>query len=157
MSVKLRSALAAAVLAGCQAAPALHPFTTDGCSMFPDRAPVGAADWCGCCVAHDLAYWRGGTEEERLAADRELERCVTDAVRDPVLATAMFAGVRVGGNPYFATPYRWAYGWPYGRGYQALDEREQAQAASLQAGYMAAHPVLACPTPARRPPVNPAP
>jgi hypothetical protein len=154
MPLPFESSLAAALLAGlagCAAAPApaLAPFTTDGCSLFPNRAPIGAADWCGCCVAHDLAYWRGGTEDERLAADRELERCVTDAVHEPALATAMFAGVRAGGSPYFVTPYRWAYGWPYGRGYQPLDARERAQAATLQAEYLAGAAAPMCPAPAR--------
>jgi len=116
--------------------------------MFPDRGPVGDADWCGCCVAHDLAYWRGGTEAERLAADRALERCVAGTARSSDLAGAMFAGVRAGGSPYLATSYRWGYGWPYGRGYRALGAQEQAQADALQAAYLARNPALQCPAPA---------
>ena len=30
-----------------------HPFTTDGCSMWPDDG------WAQCCVEHDFAYWCG--------------------------------------------------------------------------------------------------
>src|SRR5262245_15908951 len=35
-----------------------YPFTTDGCSTFPDGA------WKSCCVTHDYAYWCGGTAED---------------------------------------------------------------------------------------------
>lgn len=141
------SAALFAALAGCQSAPALQPFSTDGCSMFPDHALRGPADWCSCCVAHDLAYWRGGTEAERLAADQELQRCVQDSAHDPQLAAAMFAGVRAGGAPDFPTSYRWGYGWPYGRGYAPLAAREEAQADALRAAYLARSPGLACPKP----------
>jgi hypothetical protein len=140
-------ALAAALLAGlagCQGAPLLKPFTTDGCSMFPDRSLSGKTDWCACCLAHDLAYWRGGTAAERLAADRELEHCVTTASGSPALAETMLAGVRAGGGPYFITPYRWGYGWPYGRMYQPLSEQEDAQVTALRARYLADNPALMC-------------
>ena len=36
----------------------------------------------------------------------------------------MLAGVRVGGSPYFPTTYRWGFGWPYPRGYKALNNDE---------------------------------
>lgn len=129
----------------CVAQPALQPFTTDGCSLFPDRALVGRADWCHCCVAHDIAYWRGGTADARREADRELQTCVLKASNDKALADLMLAGVRTGGGPYFNTPYRWAYGWPYGRTYQALTPQEQALAASLEGEYRTKNPTLACP------------
>ena len=92
------------LLSACSSALAMEPFSTDGCSMFPDRALIGSADWCRCYLAHDLAYWRGGTAEERLQADRELQECVCNATGNAVLADAMFAGVRTGGGPYFVTP-----------------------------------------------------
>jgi len=66
--------LAPLALAACATTTTvLAPFTTDGCSLFPDRSITGASDWCDCCLAHDLAYWRGGTEEDRLKADRGLK------------------------------------------------------------------------------------
>lgn len=37
--------------------------------------------WEGCCLAHDEAYRRGGTAQERLSADKELRRCVTARCR----------------------------------------------------------------------------
>lgn len=36
----------------------------------------------------------------------------------------MKAGVRIGGSPYFPTPFRWGYGWAYSRGYAPLTELE---------------------------------
>lgn len=123
----------------------LQPFSSDGCSLFPDRALVGKQDWCRCCLAHDLAYWRGGTLDARLDADRELKNCVHHATGNAVLAELMFAGVRSGGGPYFYTPYRWGYGWTYGRLYTALAPEEAAQASTLEREYLARNPALSCP------------
>jgi hypothetical protein len=104
----------------------LAPFTSDGCSSFPDGTPVNQSLWLECCVRHDLAYWRGGTYEERLNADLALEQCVAKA-GEPEIAKLMLHGVRTGGNPFFLTPYRWGYGWPIGRGYKALSDDELDQ------------------------------
>lgn len=104
----------------------IAPFTSDGCSSFPDGTPANQSLWLDCCVRHDLAYWKGGTYEERLAADLALEQCVVK-LGEPEIARLMLRGVRAGGNPYLLTPYRWGYGWPFGRGYQALASEELAQ------------------------------
>ncbi|MCU7846379.1 MAG: FAD-binding oxidoreductase [Candidatus Thiodiazotropha sp. (ex Monitilora ramsayi)] len=106
----------------------LKPFTTDGCSVFPDGTPEQQSLWAECCIHHDLAYWKGGTYEERLQADQLLEACVAQ-LGQPQIAQLMLAGVRVGGSPYFPTAYRWGYGWPYQRGYQTLSEKELAEVA----------------------------
>ncbi|MDH5711942.1 MAG: FAD-binding oxidoreductase [Gammaproteobacteria bacterium] len=104
----------------------LEPFTTDGCSSFPDGTPAQQSLWAECCIRHDLAYWKGGSYEERLDADRALEACVA-RVGEPAIAAVMLAGVRVGGSPYFPTFYRWGYGWPFPRGYKVLSTEEQQQ------------------------------
>ena len=135
----------AALVASCATTGVMQPFATDGCSLFPDRSPVGKADWCSCCLVHDLAYWRGGTADERLRADQELQRCVLAASGDAGLADLMYLGVRAGGSPYFFTPYRWGYGWSFGRTYAPLSPAEEAQATALQAKYMQSHPALVCP------------
>lgn len=101
----------------------LKPFTTDGCSAFPDGTPGQKSLWIECCIRHDLAYWKGGTYDQRLEADQLLETCVLQ-VGEPEIAQLMLAGVRVGGSPYFPTTYRWGYGWPYPRGYKALSKDE---------------------------------
>lgn len=97
----------------------LAPFTSDGCSAFPDGTHEQGQLWLSCCVAHDLAYWQGGTYEERVKADLELQQCVAQ-VGDSRIAAIMLAGVRVGGTPYLPTRFRWGYGWPYPRGYKKL-------------------------------------
>jgi hypothetical protein len=118
------------LLAGCAGDAAIRPFTTDGCSDFPDGTPRNRQLWRDCCVAHDRAYWRGGAYGERLEADRALRACVA-AVGEPAVAQIMLAGVRVGGSPWWPTRYRWGYGWPWPRGYRELTpaEREQADRA----------------------------
>jgi hypothetical protein len=131
----LHAALLAALLMGsaCTAHRAgLRPFTSDGCSLFPDRSLAGSADWCACCVEHDRAYWRGGTEQERLAADQRLEQCIARTTGDAQLAATMLAGVRLGGTPYLDTPFRWAYGWPGSRNYEALTPAEARAAARME-------------------------
>lgn len=122
----------------------IRKFTTDGCSRFPDHSLISNHDWCHCCVAHDLAYWRGGTAEERLAADEALRDCVEATTHNRALADVMFAGVRAGGGPYFYTSYRWGYGWKYGRNYRPLSPAESAAVDTMQAGYLATNPGLSC-------------
>lgn len=116
-------------LAATTRADEIAPFTSDGCSSFPDGTPKDQALWLNCCIKHDLAYWKGGTHQERLDADLELEHCVAQA-GEPDIAKLMLQGVRAGGSPFFPTPYRWGYGWPFGRGYQALTADEKAQVAA---------------------------
>ena len=99
-------------------------FTTDGCSAFPDGTVHQQTLWLDCCIKHDLAYWAGGSYDERRQADQTLNSCVTKA-GEPEIARLMLAGVRVGGSPYFPTSYRWGYGWSYPRGYQLLNEQER--------------------------------
>jgi hypothetical protein len=78
-------------------------FTTDGCSRWPD------ASWKACCITHDIAYWCGGSEQDRKEADQELKRCVNNKTR--VWGNIIYAGVRIGGLPWLPTPWRWGYGW----------------------------------------------
>ncbi|MGO2131165.1 MAG: hypothetical protein ACTH4U_20775 [Pseudoalteromonas prydzensis] len=104
----------------------IEPFTSDGCSSFPDGTFTQKQLWLDCCTAHDYSYWQGGTYEQRLFADKQLQECVAK-VGEPQIAQLMLAGVRVGGSPYFPTTFRWGYGWPYPRGYKALTEAEKAQ------------------------------
>lgn len=104
----------------------IKPFTTDGCSAFPDGTWRDHELWLACCTAHDHAYWKGGTREQKLEADKKLRQCVAD-VGEPTIGTMMYMGVRIGGSPYFPMWYRWGYGWPYMRGYQALTDAEKEQ------------------------------
>lgn len=101
----------------------LKLFTSDGCSSFPDGTLEDKKRWLTCCQAHDFAYWKGGTYQDRLDADKELKFCVAET-GNPKIAELMLAGVRVGGTPYLPTKFRWGYGWPYFRGYQELSEED---------------------------------
>lgn len=114
------------LIAGCNGESGrLNDFSSDGCSLFPDRSLISPTDWCSCCLEHDIAYWQGGTTAQRLAADRKLRDCVLAKTGDAVLAELMYQGVRFGGSSWFYTWYRWGYGWNYGRKYQALTVDEQ--------------------------------
>lgn len=103
----------------------LKPFTSDGCSAFPEGTWKQKQLWLKCCTAHDFAYWQGGTYKQRLAADEALKECVAD-VGEPEIALLMLAGVRVGGSPFFPTEFRWGYGWPYLKPYGELRDEEKA-------------------------------
>lgn len=111
-------------------ADTLKPFTTDGCSSFPDGTIKAKTLWLSCCSDHDYKYWKGGTYHQRLVADRELKQCVTKNGK-PGIGLLMLAGVRVGGTPYLPTSFRWGYGWPYPRHYGVLNKEELKQVAQL--------------------------
>jgi hypothetical protein len=109
----------------------IRPFESDGCSSFPDGTIRQNELWLSCCIDHDYAYWKGGTYQDRLAADRELESCVA-TVGEPEIALLMLTGVRVGGTPYLPTKFRWGYGWPFPRGYKALTDEELLQIEAME-------------------------
>ena len=102
----------------------LSSFTSDGCSLFIDGTFENPELWKECCLKHDIAYWRGGTEKEREAADLAFKNCVKKKTGNAKLAEIMYQAVRTGGEPYYPTWYRWGYGWPLGRGYKELSEEE---------------------------------
>ena len=104
----------------------IKPFKSDGCSAFPDGTLEQHQLWLRCCHAHDLAYWRGGSYQEREQADLTLQACVA-SVSDATLAALMLTGVRIGGSPYLPFTFRWGYGWPWPRGYKPLTANELAQ------------------------------
>ena len=125
---------------GCQIAvePShlqLSDFKSDGCSLFVDGTFANKELWRGCCTEHDVAYWRGGTAEERKAADIRFRECILKKTGDKVLARTMYEAVRAGGSPHFPTWYRWGYGWPQGRGYKALTDEEEVLVERKLAAY----------------------
>lgn len=122
----------------------LVPFTSDGCSLFPDGTFKEPGLWCDCCQKHDLSYWQGGNAEERNQTDARLRDCVLAKTNDQLLAESIYLGVRAGGHPAFPTWYRWGYGWPYGRGYLPLSALEKAQVKQQLARYAQHHPTGYC-------------
>jgi hypothetical protein len=134
-----------ACFAACTSDSGLSPFASDGCSLFPDSSLITKDDWCSCCFQHDLTYWRGGTYEERQAADARLRDCVLEKTGNAALARLMYEGVRFGGSPYFYNWYRWGYGWSYDRKYQALTSEERRKADALVEEYSATVKQPVCP------------
>ena len=132
------------LVTACSGDSELSAFSSDGCSLFPDASIISSDDWCSCCFEHDVAYWRGGTTQQRLVADKELKRCVAEKTNNEALATLMYEGVRVGGSPYFYNWYRWGYGWGYDRKYQALTTEEHLLADELLSQYFANSPAKVC-------------
>jgi hypothetical protein len=130
MSRRGSLALAALLSSACASSPKLRPFTTDGCSLFPDGTSQAKDAWLQCCEAHDRRYWMGGTEEDRMSADLDLRACVAATGR-PELADWMLKGTRAGGGPYVPAGFRWGYGWRYLRGYKRLTDDERRQIAEL--------------------------
>ena len=122
----------------------LSDFSSDGCSLFPDGSLISSNDWCHCCLEHDIAYWKGGTEAERLAADEALRDRVLASTGNAELAEAMYLGVRLGGSPYFKNWYRWGYGWSYDRNYQELTAEELKQVGILLEDYFKGTPKSPC-------------
>ncbi len=120
-----------AVLPDGGAAQELKPFTSDGCSAFPDGTPLQKTLWLKCCREHDYAYWKGGTYQERLDADLALKECVKGVGKREV-ALLMLSGVRVGGAPLMPTPFRWGYGWSFPRYYGELTEEELKQVEKMK-------------------------
>jgi len=110
----------------CATSGGLRPFTTDGCTLVPERWFAKGERWRACCVKHDHAYWAGGTRSERRAADDRLKACL-QAAESPRFASLARTVVGLFGGPYWPTWYRWAYGWPYSRGYRELSPEELRQ------------------------------
>jgi len=98
----------------------VYLFTTDGCSRWPDDG------YAACCVVHDIAYWCGGSADDRKEADQWLERCVDE--RCPGLSGLMYLGVRLGGMPWLPAPWRWGYGWEWPQGYESALPRRSVSA-----------------------------
>jgi len=123
----------------------LSPFRSDGCRLFPEGTLQERQKWCGCCEKHDIDYWQGGTEGQRLVADQALRGCVLESTGNEMLADTMFLGVRGGGHPAFPVWHRWDYAWSYGRGYQSLIEKKKQVSADL-ARYAQQNPQGFCTT-----------
>lgn len=120
----LRYAIPLLFIANLQAQTAgLQPFTSDGCSMFPNGSSHQEELWLDCCQAHDAAYWAGGTLDQRDNADQTLRACVASK-GETTISWLMLAGVNLGGSPFWPTSFRWGFGWPYLRGYQELSATE---------------------------------
>ena len=133
--------------------PILRPFSTDGCSLSPnssvnlkhlskDSRPnfVNIAE---CCVQHDVAYWLGGTLQEKNQADAVFKQCVASRAGD-VVADTYFRGVSFGGTANGFNTFRWGYGWDIRRMYRPISAQEMAQAEQFYGkGLVGLHQMIA--------------
>ena len=107
----------------------LKPFSSDGCSLWPEGTSTNPGLWIHCCFYHDIAYWIGGSRSARKKADKKFKSCVKKEHKQA--AELMYLGARKFGGPKIATNYRWGYGWTYGRGYLKLSQQEKKFADGL--------------------------
>lgn len=105
----------------------LRKFSSDGCSHYPDGTPSAPKKWESCCVSHDRDYWAGGIRAARKYSDVLLKQCVARSSGSKFRAYTMWLGVRFAGVPWLPSSFRWAYGWPYYRGYKPITPEEQLQ------------------------------
>lgn len=105
----------------------LQPFTTDGCGQFQRWIDYPNVDkWSLCCVQHDIAYWKGGTQEDRIESDKQLRQCIVER-GEANAAGLIYQNVR--GNKDHDI---WGYGWVLGRGYTLFTAEEQQQIDHLE-------------------------
>lgn len=99
-----------AVESGKQLPP--NAFIGDGCTLFPEK--IFGSDWTEACLAHDISYWVGGTDEERKSTDQTLRDSVANTgTMGKLLATPMYVGVRIWGNTWLTRLFdaNWGFGW----------------------------------------------
>lgn len=82
-------------------------FKTDGCSFWPQG--FLSYSWEEQCVEHDIKYWVGGDENDRLEADEKLRDDVNKIL--PGMGDIIYLGVRAGGRSLVPFPWNWGYGW----------------------------------------------
>lgn len=86
-------------------------FYHDGCTLFPDKLPW--ADYRRICLLHDIKYWVGGSDEDRLRADLEFKDAIahTNLLGTPTSYLAYY-GVRLFGDSFITKFYNanWGYG-----------------------------------------------
>ena len=100
-------------------------FEFDGCTCFPEGTRKEPKLWEEHCRHHDYLYWKGGTREERKAADLGFREGIRSEGK-PVIAQIAYTGVRIGGTPWLPMHWRWGFGWKdYPRGYRELSEEEK--------------------------------
>jgi hypothetical protein len=108
----------------------LHPFVTDGCTDSPNG--LFGATWTQCCITHDLAYWEGGTSDDKHQADETLKACITGKSGSPLIGDTYFAAVDLFGAAFPRASWVWGYGWTYFRGFETLGPDELAQVNALK-------------------------
>jgi hypothetical protein len=93
------------------ARPPWTPALSDGCSapvmaLLLDADLRAACHECrACCLAHDRAYYEGGTWADKLKADVELFNCMAACAKDDGVALSIFDAVyRYGRSHWYVPP-----------------------------------------------------
>lgn len=90
----------------------LQPFSFDGCTLFPDT--IGRLSFQSVCLTHDIAYWYGGSSEERLAADRKFKAAIADTgLIGSIVQYPMYWSVRLFGASVLLRPINANWGFGY--------------------------------------------
>lgn len=87
-------------------------FISDGCTFFFDGT------WGECCLAHDHDYWQGGSADLRDRSDKNFSACLYEKTGNRYMSLGAYGITRFLGVPYVTTPWRWGYGWKFGKGYR---------------------------------------
>lgn len=116
--------------------PILRTFFSDGCSLSPNS--FFKVNFAQCCVEHDLAYWIGGTKEQKDLADNQFKMCLQHKLNkdyNGVIQTSVsetyFLGVQIGGVNFLPNSFRWGYGWNVIRPHGPLTDEEVGQAENM--------------------------
>jgi hypothetical protein len=108
----------------------LLPFQSDGCTGWIDSS-LGR-DYTSCCLEHDIKYWIGGTELEKLETDKALQKCVGKK-SSKLMGTLMFVFVWMWGKLDSTDVTRWGNGWNYLRyRYQPVTDEERTMGIASQ-------------------------
>ncbi len=113
-SIGLCANIQASASIHANANPKLKPFTTDGCSSFPDGTLSQPTLWRHCCVVHDIDYWMAGENSIRLNSNSALGICVNESLNHNYefpFGLAMAIGTNLGGSQKLPTSWKWSYGW----------------------------------------------
>ena len=83
----------------------LNKFCSDGCTHAPDGTFQKPHEWFMCCTQHDLAYWAGGSPQDKFNADTHLHACLLNTNARPWEANLYLAAVVAFGASH------WGTGW----------------------------------------------
>lgn len=89
-----------------------RPFVYDGCTFFLDS--LFTSDFTEACSVHDMAYWYGGTGEERKNADKKLrEDLKKTGTFGYIVSYPAYIAVRLFGDSLLTKSVHahWGFGW----------------------------------------------
>jgi len=87
-------------------------FVFDGCTLFLDG--FGDSSFLSACLDHDIAYYYGGTQEERLMADKIFKDDISQSGQvGKVFQYPMYWAVRLLGDSFIARLQNASWGFGY--------------------------------------------